>query len=219
MSYKFCPFSFFTFYVNKSAAQAGGAHHCVEEACALWDAQLEQCSLKTACESISGGSFSPSSAPKQPAPVSSVLDKIRKKKMAGPSKEPTTDTKPQEVTKSAEKTTTETANRPATDSSTTKEPSKSQEPPKSQEPSKLQSAESNPTPERTTAENQKSEPVPEKSKDSSENQESKPDPDYSDLLNPPKIDPKSLPVISVTPEDSGKTSNQDKPSNDSKEEK
>lgn len=53
MAVKFCPLSFFSFYVNKEHAQAGGAHHCVEDACALWDESLEQCGLMTAVEAVS----------------------------------------------------------------------------------------------------------------------------------------------------------------------
>lgn len=53
MAIKFCPLSFFSFYVNKEHAQAGGAHHCVEDACALWDESLEQCGLMTAVEAVS----------------------------------------------------------------------------------------------------------------------------------------------------------------------
>ena len=53
MARKFCPLSFFSFYVNKENAQAGGAHHCVEEECALWDETYEQCGLKTAVDSVS----------------------------------------------------------------------------------------------------------------------------------------------------------------------
>ena len=52
MAIKFCPLSFFSFYVNKEHAQAGGAHHCVEDACALWDESYEQCGLKTAVEAV-----------------------------------------------------------------------------------------------------------------------------------------------------------------------
>ena len=52
MARKFCPLSFFSFYVNKENSQAGGAHHCVEEACALWDESYEQCGLKSAVDSF-----------------------------------------------------------------------------------------------------------------------------------------------------------------------
>ena len=75
MSSKFCPFSFFSFYVNKDSAQAGGAHHCVEANCALWDSRYDQCSVKTACENIG---TSPQA--KKPRAVSDILAKIRSKK-------------------------------------------------------------------------------------------------------------------------------------------
>ena len=50
--HKFCPLSFFSFYVNKNQAQAGGAHVCVEEECAWWDEHCNQCQVKTALELV-----------------------------------------------------------------------------------------------------------------------------------------------------------------------
>jgi len=88
MPRKFCPLSFFSFYVNKENAQAGGAHHCVEEQCALWDEAYEQCGLKSGIEalgSIAETGYSSKSRGKNLASavrgnVTSVFDKLRKKK-------------------------------------------------------------------------------------------------------------------------------------------
>ena len=85
MSNKFCPFSFFSFYINKDSAQAGGAHHCVEGSCALWDSRYEQCSVKTACENIGGV---PSTQSKKPRSVSNIIAKIRSKKKPGEASAP-----------------------------------------------------------------------------------------------------------------------------------
>jgi hypothetical protein len=59
MSQKLCPFGFYSFYVNKQVAQAGGCHHCVEERCALWDSYYDeqgniqgQCALMSVTESL-----------------------------------------------------------------------------------------------------------------------------------------------------------------------
>lgn len=87
MTQKICPFSFFNFYINKEAAQAGGCHLCVEEACGLWDEFRGQCGLMTGIEavaSIADFSSSPSELPqtiKQVAsPISNILEKMRLKK-------------------------------------------------------------------------------------------------------------------------------------------
>ena len=109
MSTKFCPFSFFSFYVNKNSAQAGGAHHCVEDNCALWDTRYEQCSVKTACENMGGATSSPA---RKPRAVSDILAKIRSKKK--PAEATTPGAKPDPVTPPEKATTTEVSTTEAT---------------------------------------------------------------------------------------------------------
>ena len=110
MPNKFCPFSFFSFYVNKDSAQAGGAHHCVEANCALWDSRFEQCSLKTACENIGGATSAPS---RKPRAVSDILAKIRSKKKSAevttPGAKPAATPTPGPVTPPEKATSTEGA--------------------------------------------------------------------------------------------------------------
>jgi len=83
MSSKFCPFGFFSFYVNKSQAQAGGGHHCVEEQCALWNEEMEECSIKSGCMAI-GGIIEMFAAGRVPImneqPKLSVFEKLKLKK-------------------------------------------------------------------------------------------------------------------------------------------
>ena len=88
MSKKFCPLGFFSFYVNKSQAQAGAGHHCVEESCALWNEEYEECSLKVGLDSIVSlaenfGSGQGLSTPERrievEAPKLSIFDKLRRK--------------------------------------------------------------------------------------------------------------------------------------------
>lgn len=94
MAHKLCPLSFFAFYVNKDSAQAGGAHHCIEDSCALWDGNLEQCSLKSACDAVGmisdvyAGGEPVAPAPAKPKVVSSVLDKLREKRKNLPTATP-----------------------------------------------------------------------------------------------------------------------------------
>ena len=93
MPQRFCPFGFFSFYVNKKSAEAGGCHQCVEHACALWDNSEAQCSVKSALDSVSiiADSFSSGrglpiagipSAPAKEAKggLSNIMDKLRAKK-------------------------------------------------------------------------------------------------------------------------------------------
>lgn len=106
---KFCPFGFYSFYVSKEQAQAGGCHHCLEDKCALWESYYDtegnltgQCSiigigesLRSISESmvdVAEGKTSPvfagevlSSAVEAVKParkLESFLDKIRSKKLA-----------------------------------------------------------------------------------------------------------------------------------------
>lgn len=88
MSKKFCPFGFFTFYVNKSQAQAGACHHCVEDSCALWNEDYEECSLKVGLDAVanvadtfSGGGIPIPARPERKieTPKLSIFDKLRKK--------------------------------------------------------------------------------------------------------------------------------------------
>lgn len=90
MGQKICPLSFFNFYINKEAAQAGGCHLCVEEACALWDENYQQCSMKSGLDAVGviADLFSNSEKEEhEPFPKSSPIDgifnKLRKKKLEG----------------------------------------------------------------------------------------------------------------------------------------
>lgn len=56
---KFCPFGFYSFFVSKEQAQAGGCHHCLEQKCGLWESYYDdegnlvgQCSILGAAESL-----------------------------------------------------------------------------------------------------------------------------------------------------------------------
>jgi len=87
MPQKICPLSFFNFYINKEAAQAGGCHLCVEESCALWDENYQQCSLKSGIEAIGAVADAISTdltedsfVNKSTSPISSVLEKLRMRK-------------------------------------------------------------------------------------------------------------------------------------------
>jgi hypothetical protein len=88
MSKKFCPLGFFSFYVNKSEAQAGACHHCVEENCALWNEEYEECSLKVGLDAVSTLADSFGAGHRAPtverrleveAPKLSIFDKLRRK--------------------------------------------------------------------------------------------------------------------------------------------
>lgn len=89
MSKKFCPLGFFSFYVNKSKAEAGGGHHCVEENCALWNDEYEDCSLKIGLDSLTVLADNFGSGQRMPiperrvveveAPKLSIFDKLRRK--------------------------------------------------------------------------------------------------------------------------------------------
>lgn len=88
MSKKFCPLGFFSFYVNKSKAEAGGGHHCVEENCALWHDEYEDCSLKIGLDSLTVLADNFGSGQRMPiperrveveAPKLSIFDKLRRK--------------------------------------------------------------------------------------------------------------------------------------------
>lgn len=39
---KYCPLSFFSFFINKNASQAGGAMRCVGSQCAWWDEGISE---------------------------------------------------------------------------------------------------------------------------------------------------------------------------------
>jgi len=86
MSKKFCPLGFFSFYVNKKEAQAGGGHHCVEEECAIWNEDYGDCSLKVGLDSItslaetlsSGSARAPRSIEPEASKLS-VFDRLRRK--------------------------------------------------------------------------------------------------------------------------------------------
>src|SRR5271156_3883739 len=92
MGQKICPLSFFNFYINKEAAQAGGCHLCVEEACALWDENYQQCSGKSAFDAVGAiADFFTNTSEKENNPVNSspigdILNKLRKKKLDLPTK-------------------------------------------------------------------------------------------------------------------------------------
>ena len=86
MSKKFCPAGFFSFYVNKQEAQVGGGHHCVEENCAIWNEEYEECSLKVGLDAITalaenlGGQARTSNRTVEvEAPKLSIFDKLRRK--------------------------------------------------------------------------------------------------------------------------------------------
>jgi len=106
---KFCPFGFYSFFVSKEAAQAGGCHHCLEEKCGLWESFYDdegnvtgQCSILGVGESLRSISESMaevadgkipsfnaepimasfSEAVKPVRKLDSFLDKIRNKKAA-----------------------------------------------------------------------------------------------------------------------------------------
>lgn len=91
MGQKICPLSFFNFYINKEAAQAGGCHLCVEEACALWDENYQQCSMKSGLEAVGSiADFLSNSSEKEDSdpfpkssPINGILNKLRKKKLEG----------------------------------------------------------------------------------------------------------------------------------------
>jgi len=90
MAPKFCPFGFYSFYVNKEVAQAGGCHHCLEDKCALWESFHDdngvtgQCSILSISESLR--TMSESSGTRLPVAesgggrLSNIIDKIKKKK-------------------------------------------------------------------------------------------------------------------------------------------
>lgn len=88
-SKKFCPLGFFSFYVNKSEAQAGACHHCVEDNCALWNEDYEECSLKVGLDSLTslaesfGSGQTKMPLPKRhievEGPKLSIFDKLRRK--------------------------------------------------------------------------------------------------------------------------------------------
>jgi hypothetical protein len=122
MPQRFCPLGFFSFYVNKNSAEAGGGHHCIEHACALWDNSYGQCgimsaieSLGTIAESTPGGVVSkPAAAAKVSQGVSSIFSKLRdKKRLPTAEKKATTP-----ATTPATTTATNTATTPATPATT-----------------------------------------------------------------------------------------------------
>jgi len=85
-SKKFCPLGFFSFYVNKKEAQAGGGHHCVEESCAIWNDEYQECSLKMGLDAITSlaenfGTDQPKMMPSRivETPKLSVFDRLRKR--------------------------------------------------------------------------------------------------------------------------------------------
>lgn len=56
---KFCPLSFFSFFINKSSSQSGGCMRCVEDQCAWWDefvsedgAVVGQCGFMSIVDSL-----------------------------------------------------------------------------------------------------------------------------------------------------------------------
>lgn len=131
MPQRFCPFAFFSFHVNKNSAEAGGCHHCVEHACALWDVTEQQCGVKSALDSVgviadavsSGGIPMVQTKPDAgdvKAGVSSLFDKLRsRKKLPSAQKLPSAD-KPTKVVTEENKVktpeqTTETNTKPSTD--------------------------------------------------------------------------------------------------------
>lgn len=86
-SKKFCPLGFFSFYVNKSEAQAGAGHHCVEDSCRLWNEDYEECSLKVGLDSLTtlaenfgaGHRVASERRIEVEAPKLSIFDKLRRK--------------------------------------------------------------------------------------------------------------------------------------------
>lgn len=46
---KYCPLSFFSFFINKNASQAGGAMRCVGSQCAWWDEGISEDGLGGQC--------------------------------------------------------------------------------------------------------------------------------------------------------------------------
>lgn len=61
MSRKMCPLGFFSFFINKTSAQAGGAQYCVESQCQFWEELYEdggQCAILSISESLRAASES-----------------------------------------------------------------------------------------------------------------------------------------------------------------
>lgn len=105
---KFCPWGFYSFYVSKEMAQAGGCHHCLESKCGLWETFYDdegnvtgQCSilgmgesLRSVSESLAEIAEGRTSFPietisseiieavKPVRKLDSFLDKLRTKKLA-----------------------------------------------------------------------------------------------------------------------------------------
>lgn len=86
MGQKLCPLSFFSFYINKETAQAGGSHECVEDACAIWDESCQQCHIKSGFEALSliadvvGGINNISKQGNSGSPITDILSRLRAKK-------------------------------------------------------------------------------------------------------------------------------------------
>lgn len=86
MGQKLCPLSFFSFYINKETAQAGGSHECVEDACAIWDDSCQQCHIKSGFEALSliadvvGGINNISKQGNSGSPITDILSRLRAKK-------------------------------------------------------------------------------------------------------------------------------------------
>lgn len=86
MGQKLCPLSFFSFYINKESAQAGGSHECVEDSCAIWDESCQQCHLKSGLESLSliadvvAGLTDISKSVNKESPITDILSRLRAKK-------------------------------------------------------------------------------------------------------------------------------------------
>jgi len=88
MGKKICPLSFFNFYINKETAQAGGAHDCVEDACAIWDETCQQCSIKSGLEAVAIIADFIASSSNDPldrninssSPIADILTKLRMRK-------------------------------------------------------------------------------------------------------------------------------------------
>jgi len=181
MSKKFCPLGFFSFYVNKSEAQAGACHHCIEADCALWNEDYEECSLKVGLDAIASVAevFSLGKVPlperKIETPTLSILDKLRKRNIEKPL--PVVETSP--TTQVSPQTPLQTS--PQISSQVTQESLKVQASLTQITPSSASPSPPPPPPPPP--------PIPTVSNK-----------DHEDLLNPPDVPVETLPVISTSQE-------------------